>query len=75
MTPSTYEIEGIISNIKQYLSDKNITAKVLYGGSVNTKNIEELCKIDVLDGFLVGGASNDYNKVIKMCEIVNNSTK
>lgn len=75
MTPSTYEIEGITSNIKKYLSDKNINAKVLYGGSVNTKNIEELSKIEILDGFLVGGASNDYSKVIKMCELVNNSTK
>ena len=75
MTPTAFEIEGIISNIKKYLDDKNIKAKVLYGGSVNDKNIEELSKIEVLDGFLVGGASNDYNKVIKMCETVNNATK
>ena len=75
MTPTAFEIEGIISNIKKYLDDKNIKAKVLYGGSVNDKNIEELSKIEVVDGFLVGGASNDYNKVIKMCETVNNVTK
>ena len=48
---------------------------MLYGGSVNDKNIEELSKIEVVDGFLVGGASNDYNKVIKMCETVNNAIK
>lgn len=75
MTPTAFEIEGIISNIKKYLDDKNIKAKVLYGGSVNDKNIEELSKIEVVDGFLVGGASNDYHKVIKMCETVNNVTK
>ena len=75
MTPTAFEIEGIISNIKKYLDDKNIKAKVLYGGSVNDKNIEELSKIEVVDGFLVGGASNDYNKVIKMCETVNNVIK
>lgn len=75
MTPTAFEIEGIISNIKKYLDDKNIKAKVLYGGSVNDKNIEELSKIEVVDGFLVGGASNDYNKVIKMCETVNNAIK
>ena len=75
MTPTSLEISNIVAYIKDYLSDNNINAKVLYGGSVNDKNIEELCKIDNLDGFLVGGASNDYNKVIKMCEIINNSTK
>lgn len=75
MTPTSFEIEGIITNIKKYLDDKNIKAKVLYGGSVNDKNIEELSKIEVVDGFLVGGASNDYNKVIKMCETVNNIAK
>ena len=75
MTPTSLEIGNIVTYIKDYLSDNNINAKVLYGGSVNDKNIEELCKIDNLDGFLVGGASNDYNKVIKMCEIINNSTK
>ena len=31
--------------------------KVLYGGSVNQKNINDLKKINNLDGFLVGGAS------------------
>ena len=71
MTPSIFEIESITNYIKEYLSSKNINAKVLYGGSVNEKNIEELNNIEVLDGFLVGGASNDYNKVIKMCEIIN----
>ena len=75
MTPTSLEISNITTYIKDYLTNNNIKAKVLYGGSVNDKNIEELSKIDVVDGFLVGGASNDYNKVIKMCEIVNNSTK
>ena len=75
MTPTTHEITNITSYIKEYLLNNNIKAKVLYGGSVNDSNIEELNKIDVLDGFLVGGASNNYNKVIKMCEILNNSTK
>ena len=75
MTPTSLEIQNIVTYIKEFLNNNNLDAKVLYGGSVNDKNIEELCKIDVVDGFLVGGASNDYNKVIKMCEVVNNSTK
>ena len=38
--------------------------KVLYGGSVNPKNIDELKSINNIDGFLVGGASQDSNKFI-----------
>ena len=75
MTPSILEIENVVKYIKDYLTSNNIKADVLYGGSVNENNIDELNNIDILDGFLVGGASNDYKKVVKMCEIVNNSTK
>ena len=74
MTPTMLEIENIVKYIKKFLDDNEIKAKVLYGGSVNDNNIAELNDIEILDGFLVGGASNDYKKVIKMCEIINNST-
>ena len=43
---------------------------VLYGGSVNEKNIEELNKIENVSGFLVGGASLDFEKVLKIKEVV-----
>ena len=48
----------------------NYKPRVLYGGSVNEKNVVELNKIDVVSGFLVGGASLDVNKVIKIKEVV-----
>ena len=38
--------------------------KVLYGGSVNPKNIDELKLINNIDGFLIGGASQDSKKFI-----------
>ena len=38
--------------------------KVLYGGSVNTSNIENLKKIKEINGFLIGGASQDSKKFI-----------
>lgn len=44
--------------------------KVLYGGSVNEKNISELNEIDALSGFLVGGASLNVEKVLKIKEVV-----
>ena len=49
-------INFIKKNYKKY--------KVLYGGSVNPKNINELKLIDNIDGYLIGGASQDPNKFI-----------
>lgn len=43
---------------------------VLYGGSVNEKNIEQLNQIENVSGFLIGGASLDSSKVLKIKEVV-----
>lgn len=43
---------------------------VLYGGSVNEKNIADLCSIENISGFLVGGASNDADKFLKIIKEV-----
>ncbi len=52
----------IKSFVKKYFKKNKI--KVLYGGSVSPKNIKYLCKIDVIDGFLIGGSSRNSNKFI-----------
>lgn len=75
MTPSIFEIEKVSKLIKKYFNEKDYDMKVLYGGSVSEKNIESLVEIENIDGFLVGGASTNYEKVVKLCEIINNSTK
>ena len=46
---------------KRYKSSSQI---VLYGGSVNPKNINEIKKIKILNGFLIGGASQNSKKFI-----------
>ncbi len=38
--------------------------KILYGGSVNGDNINQLKNIKSIDGFLIGGASQDPKKII-----------
>ena len=38
--------------------------KILYGGSVNPKNVKNLKEINIIDGFLVGAASQDPKKFI-----------
>ena len=38
--------------------------KIIYGGSVNPKNINELKKISLIKGFLIGGASQNSKNFI-----------
>ena len=60
LTPNNIELHEIINFIKK----KQKKTKVLYGGSVNPKNINVLKNINNIDGFLVGGASQNPNKFI-----------
>ena len=61
IVPINEEIEEIILHIKRYVKSKYLVdVKVLYGGSVNNKCIGELEKIDIVDGYLVGGCSLKY---------------
>ena len=60
ITPKPKQLYEIINFIK----NKNKNLKVLYGGSVNPKNIDELNSISNIDGYLIGGASQDPKKFI-----------
>ena len=44
------------------------TIQLLYGGSVNPNNIVELKKIPLINGFLIGGASTDFEELKKIIE-------
>ena len=48
----------------KFIKSKVKGVKVLYGGSVNPKNINQLKQIDNVDGFLIGGASQINNNFI-----------
>tara|TARA_Y100000591_G_scaffold310527_1_gene312980 strand:- start:309 stop:1043 length:735 start_codon:yes stop_codon:yes gene_type:complete len=60
LTPKETEIFEIVKFIKNKVKN----TRVLYGGSVNKKNISSLKKINNVDGFLVGGASQNSNNFI-----------
>ena len=53
-----------ISEIVKFIKKKVKGAKVLYGGSVNKNNINVLKKIENIDGFLIGGASQNSKNFI-----------
>ena len=56
--PSIFEIQEMHTHIKKIIFKiLNKRIKVLYGGSVNTKNIDDILNITNVDGVLVGGAS------------------
>ena len=57
--PKPRELSETIKFIK-----KKKNYKVLYGGSVNPKNLDNFRSINVIDGFLVGGASQNPKKFI-----------
>jgi len=64
--PKTKDLDNQINMIKNLISKKYKMKRlrVLYGGSVNPKNIESLNKIPSINGFLIGGASQEPKKFI-----------
>ena len=60
LIPKIDELFDIINFIKKKCKNH----KVLYGGSVNSKNIVNLKFIDNIDGYLIGGSSQDPKKFI-----------
>ena len=58
--PKKNELFETINFIKKKINK----CKVLYGGSVNPKNINDLKSIVNIDGYLIGGASQDPKKFI-----------
>ena len=60
LIPKSKELFNTINFIKTKVKN----SKVLYGGSVSPKNISELKSINNIDGFLIGGASQDPKKFI-----------
>ena len=66
LTPSLEEIENAHRYIKN-LNEKLFNFKIIYGGSVNSKNSKLISKIDIVNGALIGGASlkiNELNQII-----------
>ena len=60
LIPKSNELYDTINFIKKKIRN----FKIIYGGSVNPKNIHELKSINNIDGFLIGGASQDPKKFI-----------
>lgn len=48
----------------------NNNFKIIYGGSINSKNVKGFADLDNLDGLLVGGASLDADEFLKVTKAI-----
>ena len=65
--PKNSDLKKTLKTIRDLLISKNKNFKknkILYGGSVNSKNVREIVKIQDIKGLLVGGASLKPKKFI-----------
>lgn len=64
------DISEVVAMIKAWLADTapSITSRVIYGGSVNIKNVDSIMNIANIDGVLVGGASLDFDQFDYICK-------
>ena len=71
---SLQDIVEVISKVKEFISKKSFfkeeKIKFIYGGSVSPDNSNEILNSKIIDGALVGGASLDVDKFIKIIESV-----
>lgn len=68
-------IQLIKELVREIIHDTGCTFDVLYGGSINEENVEVFLKQEVIDGFLVGGASLLAESIKKIVETAIHSDK
>ena len=67
VTPKAEELKKtfyFVKNIIKKMFKIKKSPRVLYGGSVNSKNVKKFSSISEIDGFLIGGASQSSKKFI-----------
>ncbi len=62
------DIEPVLESIEKYMSERNIDYDILYGGSINSSNIDSFIALKNISGILAGKASTDYNEYVKIVE-------
>jgi triosephosphate isomerase len=69
--PENKYLEEIFAWLQQFIAlhAPHATTQLLYGGSINEKNIHQLKTIKHIDGFLIGGASTDFETFYEIIKI------
>ncbi len=73
LVPTQEQLSFIFASLAKIIEKKspNLRYKLLYGGSVSSKTIKILSHIEPLDGFLIGGASLDFQEFKKIVDYFN----
>ena len=67
LTPKNDQIEEVAAHINNFFIHKNIpNFNILYGGSLNPENSDEIFKLENINGGLIGGASVKKEQFIKI---------
>lgn len=68
LIPTTQHLETVFSWLANFTTKKisSTSCSLLYGGSTSSKNIQELKTVDWIDGFLIGGASLNFDEFAKI---------
>ena len=70
--PCYNEEKTIRKVVTEYFSQKaGDEIKIVYGGSVSSKNLASILRINTIGGTLVGGASLDANSFAQMLSQIN----
>ena len=69
MTADNEQVRSAHNVIRDILGN-NDDIHILYGGSVNSGNVEDLIKVPGVDGFLIGGASLDLDSFTSIARTV-----
>lgn len=66
--PSNKDIEVVLKHIQKIIADflPEASVSLIYGGSVNAESAKNIKQVSLIKGFLIGGASFDFQKFEKI---------
>lgn len=62
----------IHDTLMSYTGNNETVPRILYGGSVNEKNVRDIASVEYVGGFLIGGASlkaESYKNILKLLSV------
>ena len=65
-------INKVMVRIKDWLIERHMNHSIIYGGGVSSNNIDELKKINCVDGFIISSSALDKDEIEKIYENINN---
>lgn len=64
-------INKVMVRIKDWLIERHMNHSIIYGGGVDVSNIEELKKINCIDGFIISSSALDKDEIETIYKSIN----